>query len=158
MQHEIDIGFEAELGKFVDGFGRRGRRFQRLDFVRRDLQIRQRFRAARPRSLALLNGRVGFTGCIGSVFSVRSNEQTAVGQGHLISSKYNIGFVRDGDAVIIRSPRGICGFVKAPEYVAGDGFLPIGRMERSRESNGFPVHSGARSACGAVMSKGRDVI
>jgi hypothetical protein len=85
-----------------------------------------------------LNGRVGFTGCIGSVFSVGSNEQTAVGQGHLISSKYNIGFVRHGDAVIIRSPRGMCGFVKAPEHAAGDGFLPIGRMGRSRETNGLP--------------------
>jgi hypothetical protein len=50
MQHEIDIGFEAELGEFIDGFGRRGGGFQRLDLVRGDLQIRERFRAAaRPR-------------------------------------------------------------------------------------------------------------
>jgi hypothetical protein len=93
-----------------------------------------------------LNGRVGFTGCIGSVFSVGSSEQTAVGQGHLISSKYNIGFVRHGNAAIIRSPRGTCGFVKAPEYAAGDEFLSIGRMGRSREITGFAVRSRARSA------------
>jgi len=97
-----------------------------------------------------LNGRVWFTGCIGSVFSIGSSEQTAVGQGHLISSKYNIGFVRHGDAVITRSPRGVCGFVKAPEHAAGGGFLPIGRTGRSRETIGFPVHSGARSASCSV--------
>jgi hypothetical protein len=37
--------------------------------------------------------------------------------------------------------------------VAGDGFLPIGHMERSRETNGFLVLSGARSASGTVISK-----
>jgi hypothetical protein len=57
-----------------------------------------------------------------------------------------MGFIRRGDAAILRSPRGMCGFVKASEHAAGDGLLPIGRTGRSRETSGFPVHSGARSA------------
>jgi len=125
MQYEIDIGFEAELGEFIDGFWGRRRGFQRLNFVRGYLQIRERFRTRPSPAPAFLNGRVGFTGWIGSVFSVRSNEQTAVGQGHLISSKYNIGFVRHGEAVIIRSPRGRHAFVKALEQAARDGFCPL---------------------------------
>src|ERR1700688_397609 len=141
MQDEIDIGLKAEFGEFIDGFGRRGGGFQRLDLVR-DLQIRERFRATRPCTLALLHRRVRFSGCFGSVFGVGSSEQTAVGQGHLISSKYNIGFVRHGDAGNSNTPHAICGFVAASGNAA---FGALGFAKARHYPNRSPRSTNGRN-------------
>jgi hypothetical protein len=83
--------------------------------------------------------------------SVGSNEQTAVGQGHLISSKYNIGFVRHGDAGCSTTPHTACGFVTGSGNAVGDGFGLFGAEaapkspSQSRLAHRTPINA-ARAA------------